>query len=78
MKKRKLIRFTFFTIENSAEEWSVYEQRALDFLHLTFEEDAHGTISGMRVRGPELLFGRVDQFFVREENPRENIVLSGL
>ncbi len=45
---------------------NVFDIESLPF-QVTFAEDAHGTISGMKVTGPELLFGNVDRFFVREE-----------
>ena len=43
---------------------NLFAIESLPFL-VTFEEDAGGNVTGMRITGPELLSGKVEQLFVR-------------
>lgn len=44
---------------------NVFAVESLPF-QITFEEDTHGNITGMRATGPELLHGMVDHLFIRK------------
>lgn len=52
---------------------NVFAVESLPF-QVAFEEDANGAIIGMRATGPALLFGTVDHFFTRVQEPREGSV----
>lgn len=43
---------------------NIFAVESLPFM-VTFEEDASGNVSGMRITGPELLAGKVERLFVR-------------
>jgi thymidylate kinase len=52
---------------------NIFAVESLPF-QVAFEEDANGAIIGMRATGPALLFGTVDHFFTRVQEPREGSV----
>ncbi|GHO67936.1 hypothetical protein KSC_068280 [Ktedonobacter sp. SOSP1-52] len=52
---------------------NVFAVESLPFI-VTFEEDTHGNITGMRATGPELLHGTVERLYVRKDTTEREII----